>query len=334
VGILYKTGQQPNQGDNMEVNLIEMLSYKRPQGSRHQRKFCNRYLAPVFGQPDAHGNYILVVGERPNICFTAHHDTVHFTSGRQIIKIEGDMAMATGSECLGADCTTGIYIMLNMIRAGVKGVYVVHAAEESGCIGSKALVSNYPYWLNDIDACISFDRKGYDSIITHQMGSRTASDAFADSLEAILDLGFRADPTGSYTDSNEYRDIVPECTNISVGYFNQHTSAEKQDLMFVEMLITALIEADWSKLVFKRNPMEREPDYFYQPKKKVRRQVDYDIYNDWGLMASYNSTMEDIVKENPREVAELLRSFGYECNGLLDDIENMKAKGKKAYRWS
>jgi len=317
-------------------SLIEMLSYKRPQGSRHQRKFCNRYLVPVFGQPDAHGNYVLVVGENPNICFTAHHDTVHTTSGRQIVKIEGDMVSTTGNECLGADCTTGIYIILSMIAAGVKGVYVIHSAEESGCLGSQALVSDLPLWMDYIDACISFDRKGYDSIITHQMGARTASDAFAASLEAILDLGFKADPTGSYTDSNEYRSIVPECTNISVGYFNQHTASERQDLMFVEMLITALINADWSKLVFKRNPREVEYDtYAYTPKKKVKRYPSYDM---WTKPSStyFGDTMVDIVKENPEQIVELLRSFGYEANGLLDDIENLKYRSnhKRYDRWS
>lgn len=319
-----------------EPNLIEMLSYKRPQGTKYQRKFCNRYLAPVFGQPDAHGNYVLVVGDNPSICFTAHHDTVHFNSGRQIIKIEGDMARSVGSDCLGADCTTGVYIILNMILAGIEGVYVVHAAEEVGCVGSKALVYDYPSWLTNIKACISFDRKGYDSIITHQMGSRTASDEFAASLEAILDLGFKPDPTGSYTDSNEYRSVVPECTNISVGYFNQHSATEYQDLAFVEMLITALINADWSKLVIKRTP---SLDYDIAPvtyKRKKSRQdsYDYTIYDDYGLVNFHRDEMTDLVKHHPEEVAKLLKSFGYEYSGLLEDINNLKAKGKRAYRWS
>lgn len=318
-------------------NLIEMLSYKRPQGSRHQRKFCNRYLAPVFGQPDVHGNYVLVVGEKPTICFTAHHDTVHFTSGRQLITIKGDMATSNSNECLGADCTTGIYIMLNMILAGVEGVYVVHAAEESGCIGSKALVADYPSWLHDIKACISFDRKGYDSIITHQMGSRTASEEFATSLADILDLGFRADPTGSYTDSNEYRDIVPECTNLSVGYFGQHTAIESQDLAFVEMLISALIQADWSRLVIKRNPRDYETTVF-SPRKRSKKMGynyydNYQIYDDTRLPSFYNDDMADLVKSHPEEVAELLRSFGYQYHGLRDDIDNMSQRKSRSYRW-
>ena len=92
-------------------------------------------------------------------------------------------------------------------------MYVVHAAEESGCIGSGALVKSNPYWLTHIDAVISFDRYGDNSVITHQMGRRTASDDFARSFADALDLPqLVADTGGSYTDSNEYADKVPECT--------------------------------------------------------------------------------------------------------------------------
>jgi hypothetical protein len=155
-------------------NYIDMLTYMRPEGSKYQRKFCNRYLMPVFGQPDKHGNYTHIVGDKPRIAFMAHHDTVHSKTGRQTVTIDGDYAKAT-TDCLGADCTSGIYIMLCMIEAGIEGVYVVHAAEEVGCVGSKGLVSDFPAWIDHVDAAISFDRKGYDSIITHQMGLRSCS---------------------------------------------------------------------------------------------------------------------------------------------------------------
>ena len=61
----------------MSHSLIEMLRYKRPEGSVTQREFCKRFLEPTFGRPDKHGNYIHIVGDKPNLCFTAHHDTVH-----------------------------------------------------------------------------------------------------------------------------------------------------------------------------------------------------------------------------------------------------------------
>ena len=42
-------------------DLVEMMTYKRPQGSDTQREFCNRFLEPIMGLPDQYGNYVVVV---------------------------------------------------------------------------------------------------------------------------------------------------------------------------------------------------------------------------------------------------------------------------------
>ena len=280
-------------------SLIEMLGYKRPEGTATQREFCERFLEPIFGLPDIHGNYIHMIGDKPRLCFTAHHDTVHKTEGLQKLVVANDVvsvADATVSNCLGADCTTGIYIMLNMIEAGTEGVYVVHAAEEVGCKGSSGLINDYVYkgkvkWLEHIDSVMSFDRYGDKSVITHQMGLRTASDDFAKSFADALDMPqLIGDNGGSYTDSNEYMTIVPECTNISVGYYNQHTKNETQDLVYLDYLVDSLINADWSKLVISRDPTV----------------VDEDIRT---LITSY-----------PDKVAELMDSYGWTAESLVEEL--------------
>lgn len=329
--------------------LIDMLAYKRPQGSRYQRKFCRRFLEPVFGKPDAHGNYTLVVGGKDaRVAFMAHHDTVHHADGKQLITFEGDIIKTAGNDCLGADCTTGVYIMLCMIAAGVAGVYVVHAAEEVGCVGSSALVKDYPMWISQVDAAISFDRKGYDNLITHQMGMRCCSDEFADSLADIIELGYKKDASGVYTDSNEYVGVIAECTNISVGYFNQHTKNESQDLAFVEILIDSLIKADWSKLVIKRVAGETEYDtsMYSVDKSRTRGWPTMDYYDDDYHKTSkadfsYKgepSMMEldslvSVIKRYPEQVAEILATYGYSADGLIDDCVDIKEKWNRKYRY-
>ena len=303
-----------------DLDYIEMLSYMRPEGSKYQKKFCNRYLMPIFGRPDEFGNYTHIVGDSPRIAFMAHHDTVHAKSGRQAVTIDGDFAKSSSNECLGADCTTGIYIMISMIEAGVEGVYVVHAAEEIGCIGSRALVGSNPSWLHHVDAAISLDRKGYASIITHQMGMRTCSSEFASSLSNILDLGMKADDTGSYTDSNEYKDVIPECTNISVGYFNQHTSKESQDLVFVETLVDALINADWSKLAIKRTAGEQEQKV-YEDKWVDRYWRPDDLWKPYTSKQLEEYDMLQLVKKYPDEIVNILMDHGYTASDLLDEIQ-------------
>lgn len=360
-------GGTPAQTKQYEApNFIDMLAYRRPQGSRYQQKFCRRFLEPVFGKPDMHGNYYMVIGDKPRVAFMAHHDTVHRTDGRQNVLIDGDFVKVAGnSNCLGADCTTGVYIMLRMIEAGVQGVYVVHASEEIGCLGAAALVKDFPSWINHVDFAISFDRMGYDSIITHQTAMRTCSDEFARSLADILDLDYKLDDTGVYTDSNEYVDFIAECTNISVGYFSQHTSKERQDLAFLEALIQSLCEADWSQLVKKRVAGTQEyASYLYSRKPRGGWGNYYGRYDDWEDEKDFGdfrrpvSSMDyyddpwskdygnkvvnptgdalkdlvSVIQRYPSQVAQILESYGYSYDGLLDDCVDLKEKWERRYR--
>jgi hypothetical protein len=302
-------------------SLIEMLKYKRPSDSWSEKEFCDTYLKPVFGEPDENGNYTKIVYEpahrgfvQPRVCFTAHYDTVHRVAGKQQVLVTGDIVSAVQSDCLGADCTTGVWLILGMIEKNIPGVYVIFYGEESGCLGSRAMTKDTPDWLEYIDAMISFDRKGEESIITHQMGLRTASDAFAVSLAEALDMPtLRPDPTGSYTDSNEFTHLVSECTNLSVGYLNQHSSKETQNVYFAYLLLDKLCNADWSKLVFERDPSIVEDDYYS---------------SSWGAVRKTNtklktniSQLEDLIYEFPEELAQVLEDWGCDAEYLYSQIK-------------
>lgn len=67
------------------VTLTEILKWKRPHNSTENYLFCKKYLEPAMGNPDEHGNYIAIIynkdGTFPEVCFTAHHDTVHREGG-------------------------------------------------------------------------------------------------------------------------------------------------------------------------------------------------------------------------------------------------------------
>lgn len=323
--------------------LLEMLKYKRPEGSRSQVVFNMKFIEPYFGEPDIHGNYIKVVnkydGSSPNICFAAHHDTVHDEPGMQELTVKNEivtLARDETSNCLGADCTTGIWLILNMIEACIPGVYVIHASEESGCQGSKALVRSKPDWLQHIESVISFDRYGEKSIITHQMGGRTASNTFAKKLSEILNMPkLKADSHGSYTDSNEYRKLVSECTNISVGYLNQHSTKESQNLRYSRELLNALLSADWSKLTFHRDQFV--PDYddysgVYKHMGFDYLQDDFDFpYSDGSTDYYEDEDLFEIICDYPEEVASLLKSFGYEAAQLAYDLGIQETKYLNKY---
>ena len=164
---------------------------------------------------------------------------------------------------LGADDKLGCYIMCRLIEAGVPGLYVFHIGEEVGGVGSSYLAKTYPDKFHNIDRCIAFDRKGYSDIITHQSGGRCCSDAFANALAKQMNphlppmQHMAPSSGGSFTDSANYTHLIAECTNVAVGYFDQHTAREKFDLEWLERhLLPALIKVDWDNLPVQRDPLE------------------------------------------------------------------------------
>jgi hypothetical protein len=145
-----------------------------------------------------------------------------------------------------------------MVRAGVPGHYVFHWGEEIGGQGSSGLVDEWPTVLDGVRFVIALDRRGTGDVITHQGMRRTASEAFALSLADQLNatgLAYSPSSHGIYTDSYEYADKVPECTNLSVGYAGEHSKNECLDIEHVESLLSALCGLDQSALVEARVPM-------------------------------------------------------------------------------
>ena len=206
-------------------------------------------------EKDEWGNYFTKIGNSRTIFAshldTAHRDQVdvnHLISKQQIVTTDG-------KSILGADDKAGVTILLYLIKNNIPGLYYFFIGEEVGCIGSSQ-ASVYGQFNGHYDRIISFDRKGTNSVITHQSSTRTCSDEFAKALASQLNrfenLYYKPDDTGVYTDSAEFIDSIPECTNISVGYQLEHTYKESQDLYHLNKLAQACLGVEWEKLPTKR----------------------------------------------------------------------------------
>jgi len=150
-----------------------------------------------------------------------------------------------------------------MIEAGVPAYYVFFRGEERGGIGSKWLAEEMPALFASIDRAVAFDRADYYDVITHQSGGRCCSDEFAQALCDALGTGedwFLPCDGGVYTDTAEFTDLVPECTNVSVGYKHQHGDREEQDIEFLQRLAALAVAVDWDALPTKRDPKVYERD--------------------------------------------------------------------------
>lgn len=240
--------------------LIDMHSYCRPMGSKTEQAFIDKYIACLpNAEPDAHGNWHVTVSDAP-VLWSCHTDTVHHEEGIQRV----DYRPKTGvlklhkkekiSNCLGADCSAGVFLMTEMIKAKVPGHYVFHYGEEHGCIGSRKLAQYHADFLQQFQFAIALDRGGSADIITHQSFGRTASDEFAVSLAEQLGGYYKPCDGGIYTDTNEYAELIPECSNVSVGYSGAHSYNEQLDTRHLLALLDRLLALDVTQLVAARDP--------------------------------------------------------------------------------
>lgn len=286
--------------------LLEMLTYRRPAWSRTERKFINRFIVPLGVCEDAFGNLYKRIGTAP-VLYSCHTDTVHMESGRQRVRVSKGIVVQDDarSNCLGADDTAGAWLMMEMIRADQPGLYVFHRAEEVGGKGSEFIAGQTPELLAGIDCAIAFDRRGHTSIITHQ-GGRCCSDAFAKSLARALGMGHVTDSGGMFTDTANYTGLIGECTNVSVGYMNEHTKRETLDLTYMEHLHKALLALDVTELVSARGAGEADPD-------------DYDYSKGWPghfddddqmPIGQTTRVLAALVRDHPDEVADWLEEYG------------------------
>lgn len=238
--------------------FFDMLSYKRPHSSPTEKEFNEHFLDSIPGmESDDFGNRFLIIGQNPTTVFTAHVDTVHAKDGRQ--QIVYDKTMQTvykdDGQCLGADNAAGIFCLLHLIHAGIPGLYLFCRGEERGRLGSKWIADKKPEILKDIQRAIAFDRRDTCSIITKQCGRTCCSPEFSAALATALQpLKLRDDPTGAYTDTASFMGMIPECTNISVGYDHEHTKDEIQDLEHLKALTQAIVNVNWETLPTKRDP--------------------------------------------------------------------------------
>ncbi|MES0134465.1 hypothetical protein NKJ88_05780 [Mesorhizobium sp. M0016] len=294
--------------------FIEMIRHKRPAFSSTEEIFVNKFIRPLGTKTDKFGNLILEIGDKPNILWSSHTDTVHWEEGLQKVVHNDEIVClpeATKSNCLGADCTAGVWVMTEMIKAKVPGLYVFHRDEENGGGGSMHIANKTPDILKGIDAAIAFDRFGNNSVITHQWG-RCCSDDFADSLVEQLP-GTEKDDGGLFTDTANYVDHVSECTNISVGYMGHHTSREYQSLKFLNELKDRMIKLDTKKLRFSRDLKDTgfQP---YKPQFELRSSK----FDDW--MSTTPRTLEQLIRANPGAVADLLEMYGLTARDLEEHI--------------
>jgi len=234
--------KRPHKGSG-EQKLLEAIAQHIPRGfPKHYDEAGNLHV-------DARQT------EANRTLFVSHVDTVHRDDGVNAIKQTPSVWYASGSQ-LGADDGAGTAMLMHLLYHKVPAYYIFTVGEECGGVGAK-VVSDDQALLKQFDRAIAFDRRNNSSVITHQGYGRCCSDAFAEALsDKFNDAGllYMPDDGGVYTDTAEFVDVIPECTNISIGYMAEHTDREALDILHFRHLADAVLSFDWDNL-----PTERDP---------------------------------------------------------------------------
>ena len=257
-----------NKSSIIYKTLARALSMKRPHNSEGTIRLTqwleDHVPRHAKVKRDAAGNLHVDtrVSQTNRTLFVAHVDTVHRDQGPNKIAKDATHWRADGAP-LGADDGAGVAMLMHLLHSDIHGYFVFTQGEECGGIGARWLADNMPDLLDEFDRAIAFDRRGIDSVITHQSRGRCCSDAFAGALSAALNaddtLMYLPDNTGVYTDTAEFTLFIPECTNISVGYMHEHSDRESLDITHFAALAARVVAIDWDGLPTERDPLVVDP---------------------------------------------------------------------------
>ena len=257
--------------------LVSILSTRRAHGSVGDTNFRLWLHAELkkFGFPVtvlSEGVVLVEVDKKSTTLFSCHIDTCHGRAesdgSKQQLAYDPAfshifLADKSKSGCLGGDDGVGIYLMMKMIKAKVKGSYLFHTGEECGGIGSRAVLATNEKWLKGFERCVAFDRAvrhgEKPEVIISQGGTACASNAFGTQLVAALNQHPFNEPwetshKGSFTDSKVYSGLISECVNVGCFYVSQHTANEIVDAEGVEKLLDACLKIKWQDLKASRTP--------------------------------------------------------------------------------
>jgi hypothetical protein len=321
---------------NIKEKFLELTSRTYPHGTEEELYpllYSNVNIPEL--QKDEFGNLFLKIGESDTM-FASHLDTATSALTTVTHVFEDNIIKTDGKSILGADDKAGVAIMLYMIENKIPGLYYFFYGEEVGCLGSRKVADAKR--IENIKKVISFDRRGTDSIITYQASKRTASDAFGNALAKELNdieptFKYDIDPTGVSTDSARFISVYSECTNISVGYYNEHTFSEKQDIEHLVKLAKACLKVNWNDLPAERDYTKTEwksytnthNNYHSNYYNNINSRYAYDDYGDYEYERAYGYNTKK--PKQPEKKTEKLyfidKKYNYVSCLVVDENRNV-----------
>lgn len=284
--------------------FLNLTEYTIPFGEESK---LEKYL-PSGYKKDSVGNYYYQIGNSETL-FTSHLDTfsTEYEKINQIIDKDDPYKISTDeTTILGGDNKLGCAILIGMIENNIPGTYYFFIGEEpldsGGIYGSKNALKSNPEFFKKFKRCIAFDRRKYGSIVIRQMGRMCCSMDFAKKIAEEFDIrGIKWDQEGGfgyYTDTAVFMDIIPECTNLSAGGFNEHYKNEWVDLNYTYEVYKTALDVNWESL-----PTVRELEVrFSEEDSKSNKIFKYDLFLQKQTLKKIFNLFKSVELRNTRNV--------------------------------
>lgn len=208
---------------NNEFKLFDSLCRMSQDTLRKTMSaFLNKYYKRVISTK----HYICAEGDIP-IALVAHMDTV-FDVPSEIFydNVRNVMWSPTG---MGADDRTGIFIIVQLIKEGLRPHIIFTTDEEKGCVGA-AILAGQKCPFKDLRYIIQLDRRGTNDCVFYDCDNKEFT-------EYVESFGF-SEAIGTFTDISN---ICPKWkvagVNLSVGYKEEHT---KQERLYITPMFATL----------------------------------------------------------------------------------------------
>ena len=179
-------------------------------------------LRKYYENVEATNDYIIAKGNEVGVI--AHLDTVHKRPPTEdSLYYDKKKNTLWSPDGLGADDRAGIYIILKLISSGARPTVIFTTNEEVGALGAQALINAHPDNYLNLKYLIELDRQGTQDCVFYKCRN-SKFETFVESY------GFRT-TWGTFSDISI---IAPKwgiaAVNLSVGYFDEHSYAERLNL--------------------------------------------------------------------------------------------------------
>ena len=252
--------------------------------------FLYKKLKNIYGKDKIvrkEGKYLVAVGSK--IGLVAHLDVFGTTPPKEIVYNKEYITAI--DNVLGADDRTGVFIILKILKLGFKPTIIFTHDEEIGCEGAKTFTEDF----SDIGVkyLIQLDRRGNGVVFYNN-----------DNQEFIqYILSFRdKEEFGSFSDISI---LCPQCNvsgcNLGVGYYNEHTKGEYQNIQELEEAIKVtmqLLQDEDNAKVYEYqeleyvNSLDTELD-----ESKVFYQGEWITLREYYLMEEYGLTVKELKED-------------------------------------